>query len=80
MFLASQTSDRIFLNMPNAERLMAGYGHSMVFWRFGDQDNVAADLIDLPVSPVLAEIANKPVAADVSGQPHATASTSSRTM
>jgi hypothetical protein len=46
---------------------------------WGLQDDVTADLMDSLVVPVFAEMSDQSLSAQISGQLHATASTSSRT-
>jgi len=52
---------------------------SMMAWLLGLKNHMAADLMHSFVSPVLAQVLNQVLAAQVSRQLHATASTSSRT-
>lgn len=74
---SNRGKDRI--QRSDSQRRMRGDGDPVVRRIFGLQNNVAADLMNLGVLPMLREVFDQVLAAQVAWQPHATARTSSRT-
>jgi hypothetical protein len=64
---------------PDAQRRVCGNSDPMRRWLLGLQNDVAPDLMNPLVSPMLAKVLDQALTAQIARQLHATASTSSRT-